>query len=106
MSAKPNIRLYLFIFGALLFLTIVTVLVSYLELPMPAAILVALFIATLKASLVAAFFMHLKGERFIIYGLLGITVFFVAFLFTLPASDEAANAKVEAHAVVQVPHVP
>jgi cytochrome c oxidase subunit 4 len=82
-----NVRAYLFIFGILLFLTVVTVLVSYWHLPPTLAVLVALAIATLKASLVAAFFMHLKGERVIIYGLLGLTVFFVGLLFVLPSTD-------------------
>lgn len=82
-----DIRPYLFVFGALLVLTVVTVLVSYWHLPPGPAIAVGLAIATLKASLVAAFFMHLKGERWIVYGLLGVTAFFAIVLFTLPITD-------------------
>ena len=84
---KPDIKLYLMIFGALLVLTVVTVLVSYWHLPIHAAVAVGMAIATLKASLVAAFFMHLKGERKLIYGLLGVTVFFMIVLFAVPIKD-------------------
>jgi cytochrome c oxidase subunit 4 len=86
-SHLHDIKPYLFVFGALLVLTVVTVLVSYWHLPPGPAILVGLFIATVKASLVAAFFMHLKNERVIIYGLLGITTFFAIILFTIPITD-------------------
>jgi cytochrome c oxidase subunit IV len=50
------------IFAALIVLTVLTVAVSYVDLGV-ANTFVALLIATMKASLVAAFFMHLKGDR-------------------------------------------
>ena len=84
---QHDIKPYLFVFGALLALTVVTVLVSYVHLPPGPAIALGLAIATLKASLVAAFFMHLKGERWIIYGVLGLTAFFALILFLLPITD-------------------
>ena len=71
----PNVRLYLAIFGALLALTVLTVLVSYWHLPPSAAIPVGLLIATVKAGLVVAFFMHLKGEHKLVYACLGIMLF-------------------------------
>ena len=87
-AAHPHdIRPYLIVFGALLVLTIVTVLVSYIHLPPGPAIALGLAIATFKAALVAAFFMHLKGERWIIYGVLGLTAFFALILFILPITD-------------------
>jgi cytochrome c oxidase subunit 4 len=86
---SPNVKAYLAVFAALMALTVVTVGVSYLHLPKTAGILVGLLIATFKAALVAAFFMHLKGERQIIYGLLGLTLFFMAVLFILPIADIA-----------------
>ena len=46
------------------------------------AIALALFIAAVKASLVAAYFMHLATEKRIICAILLLTVFF--FLFLLP----------------------
>jgi cytochrome c oxidase subunit 4 len=73
------VRGYLAVFGALMVLTVVTVGVSYLDLSTLATVLVALTIATAKASLVAMFFMHLKGERPMVYWPLGLTaVLFVA----------------------------
>ena len=70
---------------ALLVLTVVTVGVSYLDLPVAPTILVALAIAATKAALVAMFFMHLKGERPMVQWALGLTgVLFVAlFAFVL-----------------------
>jgi cytochrome c oxidase subunit IV len=87
-----NVKAYLAVFGALLVLTVVTVGVSYLHLPPTTAVLLGVAIASVKAALVLAFFMHLKGERALIYGLLGITVACMAILFILPISDGAAVA--------------
>jgi len=55
-------KIYLGILMALLFLTLITVGASYIDLG-PANIVVALFIATTKASLVGLFFMHLLHDR-------------------------------------------
>jgi cytochrome c oxidase subunit 4 len=85
-AAHPvDVRPYLAVFGALMVLTIVTVAVSYLDLSMTPTVLVALAIAAAKASLVAMFFMHLKGERPMVYWLLGLTavLFVVLFAFLL-----------------------
>ena len=68
-------------FGALLVLTLVTVGVSYLSLPFTPTVLVALAIASVKAALVAMFFMHLKGERPMVYWPLGLTAVLVVGLF-------------------------
>jgi cytochrome c oxidase subunit 4 len=84
MSTHPSIRLYLIIFAALAVLTAITVAVSYLHLPVAPAIALAILIATLKASLVAAYFMHLRFEKVIIVWLLGVTVLFMLVLFILP----------------------
>jgi cytochrome c oxidase subunit 4 len=50
------------IFSALIFLTVVTVAISYVDLG-SANTLVAVLVATIKASLVAAFFMHLRYDH-------------------------------------------
>jgi len=55
------------VFVALLLLTVVTVLVSYVDLGLWNTV-VALLIASVKASLVALFFMHLKGESRLVWG--------------------------------------
>jgi len=76
-----QVRGYLVVFGTLLVLTLATVGVSYLDLPEFETVAVALAIATVKASLVAMFFMHLKGERPMVTWPLALTAFlFVSLL--------------------------
>ena len=58
--------------------------VSYLDLSTPVAIAVALFIAVIKGSLVACYFMHLISEKKLIYAVLGITAFKFVALMLLP----------------------
>ena len=70
--------------GALLVLTVVTVVASYMPTAVPLAIVIALAIATTKGSLVASVFMHLVGERKAIYWALALTVVFWVFLMSLP----------------------
>ncbi len=60
-SHVASVRFYVGIFGALVVLTILTVKVSYYDFG-AANTVVALLIATAKASLVAAFFMHLRHD--------------------------------------------
>jgi cytochrome c oxidase subunit 4 len=85
---KAHVRTYMMVFGALLVLTIVTVAVSYLHMPVVPAVTVALIIATFKASLVAMFFMHLKGEVKIVYWSLYLTAVFFVLVFALPMWTE------------------
>jgi cytochrome c oxidase subunit 4 len=68
-------RFYWGIFGALVCLTVATVKVSYYDFG-SANILIALVIATMKAALVAAFFMHLRYDK-----LFNTLAFLAAFLF-------------------------
>lgn len=81
---QKHIKVYTGIFLALMALTVITVLVSYLHLPIALAILVALAIAAFKGSLVAGFFMHLFQEKPIILWILLLTVVLVLPLFILP----------------------
>ena len=76
-----NVRGYLLVFGALLTLTVVTVGVASLNLSEETTVLVAVSIATIKASLVAMFFMHLKGEKPMVFWPLGLTAFLFVALF-------------------------
>ena len=80
-----HVRIYIAVFAALAFLTVVTVAVSYLHLPVGPAVAVALVIATIKAALVASFFMHLISEKHIIYWILALTVIFFVVLMLLPS---------------------
>lgn len=58
----PGVRVYYTIFVCLAVLTFLTVLVSKMSLPPVAAVVLAFLIAISKASLVVAFFMHLKYD--------------------------------------------
>ena len=81
---KRHVKIYISVFVALAFLTFVTVAISYLHLPLRQAVLVALFIATIKGSLVALFFMHLISEKQVIFAVLIFTAIFAATLLALP----------------------
>jgi cytochrome c oxidase subunit IV len=78
-GARGGTRTYLIVFGALLALTTVTVLVSYVNLGLM-NVVAALVIASAKASLVALFFMHLKGESRLVWGFALVPVFFLALI--------------------------
>ena len=79
-----HVRRYLFVFYALLFGTLITVGASYIPFGVRAInIGVALFIAIVKASLVACYFMHLISERKMIYTIMGFTAFFFVGLMFL-----------------------
>jgi cytochrome c oxidase subunit 4 len=79
-----QIRVYITVFVALMALTIITVAISYLHLPVPMAVGVALLVATVKGSLVACYFMHLISEKKLIYAVLALTAFFFIVLVALP----------------------
>ena len=79
-----HVRRYLFVFYALIFGTVITVLASYIPFGHRAInIGVALAIAIGKAFLVAGYFMHLISERKMIYGILAFTAFFFVGLMFL-----------------------
>ena len=79
-----HVRVYITVFVTLMALTIVTVAISYLHLPVHLAVSVALFVAAIKGSLVACYFMHLISEKKVIYGVLALTVAFFIALLALP----------------------
>jgi len=81
---RKEMRLYIFVFVGLAFLTLVTVGVSSLHLQTHEAIMLALAIASVKGFLVAAFFMHLLSEKKLILIVLAITVIFFAMLIWGP----------------------
>jgi cytochrome c oxidase subunit 4 len=83
-SIQDHIRVYLFVFGALAVLTVVTVAASYLDISTSEGIFLALIIASIKASLVAGYFMHLISERKMIIWILLLTVSFFFVMIFLP----------------------
>ena len=80
-----HVRTYLFVFGSLLALTLITVGAwKFLHMPLPMTIGLALLIAVIKGSLVACYFMHLISEKKLIYAVLALTVAFFIALMVLP----------------------
>jgi cytochrome c oxidase subunit 4 len=80
---SKHVRGYLIIGATLLVGTVLTVLASYIDLGHHWNIILALVIATVKASLVALYFMHLISERQMIYLVMGFTFFFFVGLMFL-----------------------
>jgi cytochrome c oxidase subunit 4 len=79
-----HVKTYLIIFGALLVGTILTVAMYYVDFSsMAVTVAVALFIASIKAFLVAAYFMHLMSEKKLVYGLLIMSAIFFTGLMGL-----------------------
>jgi cytochrome c oxidase subunit 4 len=74
--------IYLAVFAALLVLTGATVAVSYVM-----NVAVALLIASLKASLVALFFMHLKFENKLVWAFALVPIFFLVLIVGGTISD-------------------
>ncbi|MGE5285106.1 MAG: cytochrome C oxidase subunit IV family protein [Actinomycetota bacterium] len=72
-------RAYFIVYAALIVLTVVTVLVSYVNLGL-LNVVVALLIASVKASLVALFFMHLKSEDRLVWGFALVPIAFLALI--------------------------
>jgi cytochrome c oxidase subunit 4 len=79
---RKSIRTYMMVGAALFVFTGITVAVNQVHLPVHYAITVALIIASIKGSMVAAVFMHLNHEKKWIYGSLLLTVaFFIVLMF-------------------------
>ena len=91
-AIRKEMKKYLMVLGALAVLTVITVAIAQLHLPTHQAIALALVVATVKGSLVAAFFMHLLSERKLIYAVLVITVFFFGLMIWGP-SLQHSNAE-------------
>ncbi len=81
---EEHIKVYLTVFGALGVLTVLTVAASYLNISGTEAIFLALAIATVKASLVAGYFMHLITEKQTIIYILCLTFLFFLVCMFLP----------------------
>lgn len=86
-EVRKHVRIYMIVFASLAFLTVVTVAVGYLHLPITWALLIALLIATIKGTLVASFFMHLISEKKVVYSFLILTVVLLLALFVLTISS-------------------
>ncbi len=83
-AIQAETRKYIMVFAGLAVLTIITVAISYLDLSIGMAVALAMVVATVKGSLVAAYFMHLIDERKAIYAILALTMFFFVVLMLVP----------------------
>jgi caa(3)-type oxidase subunit IV len=83
-AIKKSVRSYWMIGAALFVFTVITVAVNRIHLAVPAAVTVALIIASIKGSMVASVFMHLSHEKKWIYGALLLTVIGFIILMTVP----------------------
>jgi caa(3)-type oxidase subunit IV len=82
---SKHIKVYLIVFAALAAGTIITVAAARVDFGGHVNVMVALAIAAVKATLVAAIFMHLKWEKSMwIWYSLGLCAIFFAFLMALP----------------------
>lgn len=88
-SVKKNSRTYLMIGAALYVFTVITVAVNQIHLAVPFAITLALIVASIKGTMVAAVFMHLNHEKPWIYWSLVLTVVFFVVLIFLPVFTTA-----------------
>src|SRR5687768_10678989 len=81
---KKSVRSYMMVFVMLMIFTVITVAAASFQLAVPAAITLALIIAGMKGSMVAAVFMHLSHEKRWVYGTLLLTAAFFVVLLLLP----------------------
>jgi cytochrome c oxidase subunit 4 len=79
-----HVRVYITVFVAPMILTIITVAISRVHLPVRIAVTIALLVATIKGSLVACYFMHLISEKKLILAVLTLTAAFFIALLALP----------------------
>ncbi|OGW84579.1 MAG: hypothetical protein A3C35_05215 [Omnitrophica bacterium RIFCSPHIGHO2_02_FULL_46_11] len=81
---KPN---YAAIFWALFILTIFEIAIANMPFAKVAVVLLLVFLAIVKASLVALFYMHLKFEKFIIYVIVLFPLFLAVVLTVMVLND-------------------
>ena len=81
---QGHLKKYYMVFGGLLVLTALTVAVAEMHVTIAMAIVIALFIAAVKGSLVACYFMHLLEERKMLYWILALCALFFIVLLLIP----------------------
>ena len=87
-DVSKHVKGYLMVGALLIIFTVITVALAYVDFDHIIGghgwnIIIAMIVASFKAGLVAAIFMHLKGERWMIWKFLLFTVFFALGLFFL-----------------------
>ena len=101
---RPNVRVYIGVFAALMVCTLLTVVVSRFHLPRPQAIALGLAIALVKAGLVGAIFMHLWDEKKLVHKFLYVAAFFAALLIIPMIDFVLLSPKMIEHANVAAEH--
>lgn len=88
------LKTYFIIYGSLLVLTVVTVGVSVIGLPSTLSIVVAMAVASLKAFLVATWFMHLKYDRKFNVFVFAASFWFMAVFFIFTMTDLSSRGDI------------
>lgn len=87
-AIKKEVRGYYIIFAGLLTLSLTAVAISYLHLPLGAAIFFTLLIAGVQVYLAAGYFMHLLSEKTVfVYVVLALTAVFAIAVLALPSIE-------------------
>ena len=81
------VRIYVMIFLALLVGTGLTVIAAFYDFPWRLNTVVALTIATIKATLVVLYFMHVRYSMRLVWVIVASALFWLAILFALTFSD-------------------
>ncbi len=82
-----SVRVYITIFLALLVGTALTVVAAFFDFPWRFNTIVALTIATAKATLVVLYFMHVRYSTRLIWVIVASALFWMALLFAFTLSD-------------------
>ena len=81
------VRIYIMIFLALLVGTALTVAAAFFDFPWQLNTIIALTIATIKATLVVLYFMHVRYSVRLVWVIVTSALFWMAILFALTFSD-------------------
>lgn len=81
------IRIYVTIFMVLLVGTALTVIAAFIDFPWRLNTIVALTIATIKATFVVLYFMHVRYSSRLIWVIVAAALFWMAILFAFTFSD-------------------
>ena len=82
---QPN---YAAVFWSLLILTICEIIVANAHFAKPIIVVTLVFLAMVKAALVALFYMHLKFEKYIIYFIVIFPLFLAVIMTVMVLSDK------------------
>jgi cytochrome c oxidase subunit IV len=84
-------RVYIGIFLILLVGTVLTVLAAFQDFPGPLNAVVALTIASIKATFVVLYFMHVRYSGRLIWLVIGSALFWLAIMFAITFSDYSSR---------------